>query len=297
VGFFTGKIGEMYKIIAADVIAPDVKMFRIEAPLIARKHEPGQFVMLRAHENGERIPITIANGDAETGEITIIVQGIGRTTKELNLKQTGEIIPDLVGPLGMPTHIENWGKAVIVSGGVGTAEVVPIARAMQAAGNRVISIIGARTKELVIADDLVGEFCEQVIITTNDGSQGIQGFVTAPLEKMLTGPEPPDMILAVGPLPMMAAIAEMTRPLEIKTLVSLNTIMIDGTGMCGGCRATVDGETVFVCVDGPEFDAHKVDFTELKQRSEIYNAQEKQSLDDFLHRCRLQAAADDMGQN
>ncbi len=287
----------MYKIIAADFIAPNVKMFRIAAPLIARKHEPGQFVMLRVHDAGERIPITIANGDAETGEITIIVQGIGRTTKELNLKEAGDSLPDLVGPLGTPTHIEQWGKAVIVSGGVGTAEVVPIARAMQAAGNRVISIIGARTKELVIADDLVGEFCEEVIITTNDGSQGTRGFVTAPLEEMLDGPEPPDFILAVGPLPMMAAIAEMTRSRQIKTMVSLNTIMIDGTGMCGGCRATVDGDTVFVCVDGPEFDAHKVDFAELKQRSKLFETQEKQSLDEFLHRCRIQAAADEVGQN
>lgn len=287
----------MYKIIAADFIAPKVKMFRIDAPLIARKHEPGQFVMLRVHEDGERIPITIANSDAKSGEITIIVQGIGRTTQQLNLKEAGDSLPDLVGPLGTPTHIEKWGKVVIVSGGVGTAEVVPIAKAMQAAGNRVISIIGARTKELVIADDLVGEFCEQVIITTNDGSLGIQGFVTAPLEEMLNSSEPPDMILAVGPLPMMSAIVEMTRPLGIETLVSLNTIMIDGTGMCGGCRATVDGETVFVCVDGPEFDGHKVDFAELKQRSQIYLNQEKQSLDEFLHSCRLQAAAKEMGQN
>lgn len=277
----------MYPILSAEFIAPDVKLFRIEAPYIARKHQAGQFVILRVHEDGERIPITIADSDREKGEITIIVQGIGRTTKDLNTKEKGDHLQDLVGPLGTPTHIENWGRAVIVSGGVGTAEALPIARAMKQAGNRVISIIGARTKNLVIAEGLMGEICDEVIITTDDGSYGVKGLVTTALEPMITGKTPPQMVLAVGPLPMMSAIAEMTRPFGIKTVVSLNTIMVDGTGMCGSCRATVDGKTVFVCVDGPEFDAHRVDFNELRQRVSIYRDQERQSLERFLERHKI----------
>jgi ferredoxin--NADP+ reductase len=280
----------MYPITAAEFIAPDVKLFHIEAPHVARKHEAGQFVILRVHADGERIPITIADSDPENGEITLIVQGIGRTTKDMNRKEAGDELQDLVGPLGTPTHIENWGHAAVVSGGVGTAEALPIARAMKAAGNRVTSIIGARTKDLVIAEQLMAEICDEVIITTDDGSYGTTGLVTTALEPLITGGKPPQMILAVGPLPMMSAVADMTRPLGIKTVVSLNTIMIDGTGMCGGCRATVGDETVFVCVDGPEFDAHQVDFGELRQRGSMYHDQERQSLDGFLERCRLETA-------
>ncbi len=276
----------MYDIVSAEFIAPDVKMFRIMAPPIANKHAAGQFVILRVHDNGERIPLTIADSDPQNGHITLIVQGIGRTTKDLNRLEQGDSIPDIVGPLGMPTHIENWGSVAIVSGGVGTAEALPLARAMKAAGNDVLSIIGARTKDLVIAEDLMRGICDNVIITTDDGSYGIKGLVTTPLEASLKGDTPPGMILAIGPIPMMAAISELTRPYGIKTMVSLNTIMIDGTGMCGGCRATVDGETVFVCVDGPEFDGHKVDFEVLKQRGRMYHEQEKQSLDRFLEHCQ-----------
>jgi ferredoxin--NADP+ reductase len=280
----------MYPILKAEFIAPDVKLFNIQAPYIAKKHQAGQFVILRVHDQGERIPITIADSDPETGEITIIVQGIGRTTKEVNMKEAGDHLEDLVGPLGAPTHIENWGRAVVVSGGVGTAEILPIARAMKAGGNHVTSIIGARTKDLVIAEELIREICDEVIITTDDGSYGTKGLVTTALEPRLKGKDAPGFILAVGPLPMMSAVADMTRPYGIQTMVSLNTIMIDGTGMCGGCRATVGGETVFVCVEGPEFDAHKVDFKELMQRGNVYRDQEKQSLDQFLERCRLEAA-------
>lgn len=276
----------MYDIVSAEFIAPDVKMFRIMAPPIANKHAAGQFVILRVHDNGERIPLTIADSDPQNGHITIIVQGIGRTTKDLNRLEQGDSILDIVGPLGMPTHIENWGSVVIVSGGVGTAEALPLARAMKAAGNQVVSIIGARTKELVIAEELMRGICDDVIITTDDGSYGIKGLVTTPLETALKSDAPPRMVLAIGPIPMMAAISELTRPYGIQTMVSLNTIMIDGTGMCGGCRATVDGETVFVCVDGPEFDGHKVDFEVLKQRGRMYHEQEKQSLDRFLEHCQ-----------
>ena len=275
-----------YPITSAEFIAPDVKQFRIQAPYIARKHQAGQFVILRVHADGERIPITIADSDPDKGEITLIVQGVGRTTKALNLQEAGDQLHDLVGPLGTPTHIEHWGRVVIVSGGVGTAEALPIARAMKAAGNRVTAIIGARTKELVIAEGLMGELCDELVITTDDGSYGTKGLVTTALEPMITGSEPPRLVLAVGPLPMMSAIAELTRPYHIKTVVSLNTIMVDGTGMCGGCRATVGGETVFVCVEGPEFDAHQVDFNELRQRGGMYRDQERQSLDRFLERCQ-----------
>ncbi|MCK4578738.1 MAG: sulfide/dihydroorotate dehydrogenase-like FAD/NAD-binding protein [Candidatus Marinimicrobia bacterium] len=282
----------MFEIASADFIAPDVKRFRIIAPAVAKKHQAGQFVILRVHDLGERIPITIAESDPDSGEITIIVQGIGRTTKDLNRKTSGDQIPDLVGPLGQPTHIENWGKAVIVSGGVGTAEALPIARAMKAAGNEVISIIGARTKSLVIAEELMKDLCDEVIVTTDDGSYGIKGLVIEPLRPMLESSSPPRLILAVGPLPMMKAVAELTRPYNIKTMVSLNTIMIDGTGMCGGCRATVDGKTVFVCVDGPEFDGHKVDFGELQQRIGQFKNQERQSLDQFLRSCRAEKSVE-----
>ncbi|UCD39374.1 MAG: sulfide/dihydroorotate dehydrogenase-like FAD/NAD-binding protein [Fidelibacterota bacterium] len=281
----------MYTITSAEFIAPDVKLFHIKAPYIAQKHQAGQFVILRVHDNGERIPITIAESDPDKGEIAIIVQGIGRTTKELNMKEAGDHLQDLVGPLGTPTHIEKWGRVVIVSGGVGTAEALPIARAMKKAGNHVTSIIGARTKDLVIAEKLMEELCDEVLITTDDGSYGIKGLVTTALEPMINSDTPPQMVLAVGPLPMMSAVAEMTRPHNIKTVVSLNTIMIDGTGMCGGCRATVGGETVFVCVDGPEFDAHQVDFAELRQRGSMYHQQERQSLDQFLERCKLESAS------
>ncbi len=276
----------MYPIIAAEYIAPDVKMFQVQVPPIAKKHQAGQFVILRVHEKGERIPLTIAASDPEKGTITLIVQGIGRTTKDLNRLESGDAIQDIVGPLGMPTHIENWGLAVVVSGGVGTAEALPIARAMKAAGNQVVAIIGARTKELVIAEELMREICDEVIITTDDGSYGQKGLVTAALDLLLKGDTPPKMILAIGPLPMMSAVAELTRPFGITTMVSLNTIMIDGTGMCGGCRATVGGKTVFVCVDGPEFDAHQVDFNVLRQRGSMYHDQERQSLDRFLKSCR-----------
>lgn len=276
----------MYPIIAAEYIAPDVKMFQVQVPPIARKHRAGQFVILRVHDKGERIPLTIADSDPEKGTITLIVQGIGRTTKDLNRLESGDSIQDIVGPLGMPTHIENWGLAVVVSGGVGTAEALPIARAMKAAGNRVVAIIGARTKELVIAEELMREICDEVIITTDDGSYGQKGLVTSALDPLLKGDAPPKMILAIGPLPMMSAVAELTRPFGITTMVSLNTIMIDGTGMCGGCRATVGGKTVFVCVEGPEFDAHQVDFEVLRQRGRMYHDQERQSLDRFLESCR-----------
>jgi len=281
----------MNKIISAEFIAPDIKRFVVEAPLIARKRKPGQFVIVRVRENGERIPLTIVDGSPETGFITLMVQGIGKTTKTMNQLEAGDFVRDVVGPLGKPTHIEKYGVAVCVCGGVGTAEVLPIAKALKEAGNYVITIIGARTKELVIAESEMRTVCDEVIVTTDDGTYGKKGFVTEALSAILQSDRKPDFVLAVGPLPMMKAIAEMTRPYRIRTEVSLNSIMIDGTGMCGGCRANIGGKTQFVCVDGPEFDAHQVDFDQIAKRQKQFNAQEKISLDRFTqenHTCKLE---------
>ena len=281
----------MNKIIKAEFIGKDVKLFEIEAPRIAVKRQAGQFVILRVHANGERIPITIADSNPEKGSITIIVQGIGATTKKLLLKESGETIHDMVGPLGKPTPIHKMKSVVIMSGGVGTAEALPIAQAHTAAGNKVYSIIGARTKDLVIVEKEMAERAHKVMITTDDGSHGKKGLVTHAFQDLLDEGIIPDEVVAIGPLPMMKAVSDMTKPLNIKTVVSLNSIMIDGTGMCGGCRATVGGKIVFVCVDGPEFDAHEVDFDELRTRQRAYLGEEKRSIEEHNHQCRLDAAA------
>lgn len=279
----------MYKIISAKFIAPEVKKFVIEAPKIARKRKAGQFVIIRINEVGERIPLTIADSDSEKGTITIIVQGVGKTTKELNLLEGGKEIMDVVGPLGKPSHIENFGTAVSIGGGVGTAIAYPTAVALKEAGNHTISIIGGRTKEYVILEDELKEVCDEVYPTTDDGSYGFHGFVTQKLQEMIDSEMKIDFVLAIGPIPMMKAVAEVTRPYGIKTVVSLNPVMVDGTGMCGGCRATVDNKTVFVCVDGPEFDAHKVDFTTLERRNVAYRDSEKEALE--KHICNLDKMA------
>ena len=277
----------MYKIISARFIAPEIKRFEIEAPKIAFKRKAGQFVIIRIKEGGERIPLTIADSDPEKGTITIIVQGIGKTTKELNSLETGEFIQDVVGPLGKPSHIENFGTAVSIGGGVGTAIAYPTAVALKNAGNHTISIIGGRTKEFVILEDEMNKVCDEVYPTTDDGSYGYHGFVTAKLKELIDSGKKIDFVLAIGPIPMMKAVAETTRPYGIKTVVSLNPVMVDGTGMCGGCRATVDNKTVFVCVDGPEFDAHLVDFDMLTRRNRTYNEDEKVALD---HLCNYDKA-------
>lgn len=279
----------MHKIISAKFIAPEVKKFVIEAPKIARKRKAGQFVIIRINEVGERIPLTIADSDSEKGTITIIVQGVGKTTKELNLLGHNDEIMDVVGPLGKPSHIENFGMAVSIGGGVGTAIAYPTAVALKEAGNHTISIIGGRTKEYVILEDELKEVCDEVYPTTDDGSYGFHGFVTQKLQEMIGSGMKIDFVLAIGPIPMMKAVAEVTRPYGIKTVVSLNPVMVDGTGMCGGCRATVDNKTVFVCVDGPEFDAHKVDFTTLERRNVAYRDSEKESLE--KHLCNIDKMA------
>ena len=274
----------MHKILSATFIAPNIKRFTIEAPKIALKRKAGQFVIIRIKENGERIPLTIADSDSEKGTIDIIVQGIGKTTKELNTLQDGDYLTDVVGPLGKASHIENFGTAVSIGGGVGTAIAYPTAVALKQAGNHTISIIGGRTKEFVILENEMKKVCDEVFITTDDGSYGKHGFVTDQLKELIDTRKI-DFVLAIGPIPMMKAVADVTREKGIQTVVSLNPIMVDGTGMCGGCRATVDNKTVFVCVDGPEFDAHKVDFKTLMTRNQSYLMEEKVSVEE--HECRL----------
>ncbi len=277
----------MHKIISAGFIAPEIKRFEIEAPKIALKRKAGQFVILRVKDGGERIPLTIADSDPEKGTITIIVQGIGKTTKLLNSLGAGEYIQDVVGPLGKPSHIENFGTAVSIGGGVGTAIAYPTAVALKNSGNHTISIIGGRSKEFVILEDEMKKVCDEVYPTTDDGSYGYHGFVTQKLKELIDSGKKIDFVLAIGPIPMMKAVAETTRPYGIKTVVSLNPVMVDGTGMCGGCRATVEDKTVFVCVDGPEFDAHLVDFETLTRRNRTYSMDEKEALD---HLCNYDKA-------
>ncbi|GAB4288151.1 MAG: sulfide/dihydroorotate dehydrogenase-like FAD/NAD-binding protein [Ignavibacteriaceae bacterium] len=274
----------MYKIISAEFLAPEIKKFEIEAPKISVKRKPGQFVIIRINEEGERIPLTIADSDPESGTITIIVQGVGKTTKQLNSMEAGDFIRDVVGPLGKPSHIEKFGTAVSIGGGVGTAIAFPTAVALKMAGNHTISIIGGRSKEFIILEKEMRRVCDEVYTTTDDGSYGMHGFVTDQLRKLINERHI-DFVLAIGPVPMMKAVADVTRDKKIKTVVSLNPVMIDGTGMCGGCRASVDGKTVFVCVDGPEFDAHKVDFETLSRRNRTYTMQEKIALE--KHLCKL----------
>lgn len=273
----------MYTIVSAIFLAENIKKIEIEAPRIAKKRKAGQFVMLRTTDQGERVPLTIADSDPEKGTITIIVQGMGKTTRELLRMEAGQQIHDIVGPLGTPSHIENFGTAVSIGGGVGTAIALPTAVALKEAGNYVITINGARNKELVILENEMKAVSDEAYITTDDGSYGFHGFVTQKLQELIDSGKKIDFVLAIGPVPMMKAVADVTRPYGIKTVVSLNPIMVDGTGMCGGCRVTVGDEVKFACVDGPEFDAHQVDFSNLSDRNRIYLSEEKAS----EHQCNL----------
>lgn len=268
----------MNKIIAKRKLADKVWYFRIEAPLIAKRRKAGQFIMLRVWEGGERIPLTIADADVEEGSITLVVQEVGKTTSMMAELEEGDHIVDLAGPLGNPTHIEKVGTVVMVGGGIGTAPSHPIAQSMKQAGNKIISILGARNKSLIIMEEEMRKASDEVIIVTDDGSYGEKGFVTQALQKLIDNGEKIDMVVAIGPPIMMKFVADVTRPYNIHTLVSLNTIMIDGTGMCGGCRIVYDGQNKFVCVDGPEFDAHKVDFDNMMARQGAYKKYEEDSM-------------------
>ena len=272
----------MYRIEEARFLGPGVKLFKIHAPRIAAKHQAGQFCIIRVHEQGERIPLTIAEGDPQTGLVTIIVQSIGKTTYLLNSLEAGDHILDIVGPLGKPSEVEKFGTVVVIGGGVGTAIALPTARAMAKAGNKVIGIVGARTKDLMILEAEMRAACpDGVLLCTDDGSYGSKGLVTDVLNSLITAGRKPDLVLAIGPIPMMRAVAKTTAPLGIHTIVSLNSIMVDGTGMCGGCRVLVGNSSKFACVDGPEFDAHEVDFDVLTQRNRMYRDKEAASLETF----------------
>jgi len=271
----------MYKIVEAKTVGLNIKQFVIEAPRIARKQRPGQFIILRLHEKGERIPLTIKSSDPAAGTVTIAVQAIGKTTSLLNCLETGDSILDIVGPLGRPSEIENYGTAVILAGSVGTAMALPTANALKAAGNHVVFIEGARNTEMVVFEDEVRQAASETYIMTDDGSYGEQGLVTKKLDELLAAGRKIDFVLAVGPVPMMRAVARVTAPLGIKTMVSLNSIMVDGTGMCGGCRVLLGDQSKFACVDGPEFDASQVNFEVLMQRNTMYRDKECESLKSF----------------
>ncbi len=272
----------MNKILKKTELSEDIKDIIVHSPVIARKRKPGQFIILRINETGERIPLTIVDSSPEEGTIRLIFQEIGKTTYALGDLEEGDTILDIAGPLGNPTHIEKFGTVVMVGGGVGVAVVYPVTVAMKAAGNNVISIIGARTHDLMILEREMASVSDRLIVTTDDGSYGMHGFVTDALQALIDEGVKIDLCLAIGPVVMMRAVSSHTEKYNIHTVVSLNSVMIDGTGMCGGCRVTVDEKTRFVCVDGPEFDGHKVDYDELIKRQQAYLPQEKQSLEQYL---------------
>jgi ferredoxin--NADP+ reductase len=265
-----------HRIIAATTLAPEVRKFVIEAAHVVRNCGPGQFVIIRVTPTGERIPLTIAHADRKNGTVTLIVQAVGATTRQLCALDEGDSVSDVAGPLGEQTEIENCGHAVIVGGGVGTAVIYPQAEALKELGNKVTAIIGGRSRPYVILENELRAICDAVLPCTDDGSHGFHGLVTQCLEQVIEA-EPVGMVLCAGPVPMMRAVAEATRPYGIRTLASLNPIMVDGTGMCGGCRVQVGGETKFACVDGPEFDAHQVDFHELMDRLSAYREFERKA--------------------
>ncbi len=269
----------MFRIMCAEDLAPGIRRIEITAPRIARKQKPGQFVIIRVYEEGERIPLTIEKSDPQRGTINIIVQSVGKTTHLLNRLETNDAILDVVGPLGQPSEIERFGTVVMIGGGVGAAMAYPTAAALKKAGNFVICIVGARDKERVILERELRAVSDELMITTDDGSYGSKGLVTDKLRQLIERGTHIDRVLAIGPIPMMKAVADMTRASAIHTIVSLNPIMLDGTGMCGGCRVLVDGKSQFACVDGPEFDAHRVDFDTLLQRNAMYREAERKSMD------------------
>ena len=275
----------MFKILAKKELSPNVYAMTIEAPRVARKAQPGQFIILRIDEEGERIPLTIADFDREKGTILLVFQTIGASTMELAAMNAGDSLLDFVGPLGQSSVIKKMeGTVVVVGGGIGVAPTYPIARAMKEAGNKVIAIMGAKTKDILIMEDMMKQVTDEILVTTDDGSRGIKGFVTYAVQALVDRGEKIAQITAIGPCIMMKSVADATRDLGIRTIVSLNPIMVDGTGMCGGCRVTVGGETKFACVDGPEFDGHQVDFKGLMSRQRMYRDLEAEEKD---HVCRI----------
>ena len=279
----------MYPIVRKEELNETTTLMEVKAPLVARKAKPGQFIIFRIDEEGERVPLTIAGYDREKGTVTIIFQRVGYTTEKLNTLNEGDELLDFVGPLGEPSQTEGIKRVAVIGGGLGVAIAYPQAKALHEAGAEVDLIVGFRNEHLIILKDELEAACTNLIIMTDDGSNGNKGFVTQALEKQIQARRDYDTVIAIGPLPMMKAVSEMTRPLKIKTIVSMNPIMIDGTGMCGGCRLTVGGETKFACVDGPDFDGHLVDFDEAMARGRMFRPEEAQARE--KHICRMTGEA------
>jgi len=283
----------MFTIELKEKIAPDIFRLEIQAPLVAKKFKAGQFVVLRPFPTSERMPLTIMKANLNTGTIALIVKAIGLSTRQLCGMKVGDKVADLLGPLGKPSEINTFGTVAVIGGGVGTAVSFAVAQALKEAGNRIISLSGARDRSFVILEDDLRAISDELIITTDDGSYGIKGFITEELKKLFLRDDRIDRVIAAGPLPMMRLVADITRPYRTPTIVSLNPIMVDGIGMCGGCRALVGGKIVFVCVDGPEFNAHQVDFDSLMRRNESYRDIEKKK----EHACKLDAQIKNMRNN
>lgn len=279
----------MHYIHSNDIIQPTLGKMVVDAPYVAEYRKPGQFIILRIDECGERMPLTIADADRSRGTITLYYQIVGTTTKKLANMKTGESLTDIVGPLGHPTEIEKYGTVVCIGGGIGIAPLYPISKGMKGAGNRIVNILGARSQNLLILEEELSAIGDENIVCTDDGTRGRKGFVTEMLREVITR-EKVDLVVAIGPVAMMKAVSIMTGEKGIKTFVSLNSIMIDGTGMCGGCRVTVGGETKFTCVDGPEFDGHLVDFDSLNLRLKTYEKEETESYEIYKHKCKLDGA-------
>jgi ferredoxin--NADP+ reductase len=276
----------VYEIVVKEDLAPVTKLFEVKAPAVAKKAKAGQFVIVRIDEEGERIPLTIADYDRERGTVTLVVQEVGKTTMQMGAMEAGEQFATVTGPLGIPSEIENFGTVLCVGGGVGIAPIYPIARDLKAAGNTVLSIIGARNKDLLFWEEKMRSVSDELIVCTDDGSYGRKALVTIPLKEILASERPVDHIWAIGPAIMMKFCALTTQPFAAPTIVSLNSIMVDGTGMCGACRVEVGGQTRFVCVDGPEFDGHEVDWDQLLARQRIYPDQEKMAVERWKHECQ-----------
>jgi ferredoxin--NADP+ reductase len=269
----------LYKVLFRQDLVPNVHLLKIEAPAVASKAQAGQFVIVRTDEKGERIPLTIADWDDKEGSVTVVFMEVGATTRNLARYEAGDSIANFVGPLGLPTHVENFGTVVCVAGGVGVAVITPIARAMKQSGNRVISIMGARNKGLIFWEDELRACSNILIVTTDDGTYGRKALVTEPLKELMQGEEKVSRVIAIGPTNMMKFSAMTTQPYGVKTIVSLNPIMVDGTGMCGCCRVSVAGQTRFACVDGPDFDGHQVDWDLLLNRQRVYLDEEKRAVE------------------
>ena len=280
----------MYRIAEKKVLNKEVTLFRVEAPLIAKKAKPGQFIILRVAEGGERIPLTVADTDPEKGLVTIIFQIVGKTTDQLSRLEEGEALLDFVGPLGVASELKGIKKACVIGGGLGVAIAYPQAKALHALGAEVDVISGFRRKDLVILEEEFNAVADRVFVCTDDGSFGFHGFVSQKLEERLKDGAEYDIVIAIGPLPMMKAVCDITDEPRIKTVISMNSIMLDGTGMCGACRLTVNGETKFACVDGPDFDGHQVDFAEAVERVKMYRKEEKESME--RHQGRLLGGAE-----